>query len=478
MTHTATVNGSNGMRNSQAASVQFPQTPTYSPYPSAPAQPMPYPMPAPAALVKPGVGQRITGPMRAHPSLTALILAGLALLVIALPVAHGIVQSRGDIQWQPSSSVPSGTLPGGKPHMGAGQWATQTVNAAELNYVNSIIAHMTLQQEVGQMIMIEFEESQMTPGLAYEISHYNVGSVILYAYNVLNPTQMQQFTQAMQANATLPLLISTDQEGGPVNRLYSIDGPLPSAEQIGATNDPNFARQRGEQDGQALYNLGINTNLAPVVDVQNIPDGEGDLGGRMFGTTPQQVTKMAGAYLEGLQEGNHVVGCLKHFPGLGDVPVDPHKQLYTLDRSLDQLRQIDWAPYASLFATGQVGMVMVTHVVIPAVDPTRPATLSKPVITGVLRDQLHFNGVVVTDGIYMKSLSQYSFDQIVLYAVEAGVDIISSTYSLASTAEAERVILDAVQNGTISKQQIDDSVRRILLLKLRYGVLTMPKPAA
>src|SRR5579885_1131565 len=373
MTHTATVNGSNGMRNSQAASVQFPQTPTYSPYPSAPAQPMPYPMPAPAALVKPVVGQRITGPMRAHPSLTALILAGLALLVIALPVAHGIVQSRGDIQWQPSSSVPSGTLPGGKPHMGAGQWATQTVNAAELNYVNSIIAHMTLQQEVGQMIMIEFEESQMTPALAYEISHYNVGSVMLYAYNVLNPTQMQQFTQAMQANATLPLLISTDQEGGPVNRLYSIDGPLPSAEQIGATNDPNFARQRGEQDGQALYNLGINTNLAPVVDVQNIPDGEGDLGGRMFGTTPQQVTKMAGAYLEGLQEGNHVVGCLKHFPGLGDVPVDPHKQLYTLDRSLDQLRQIDWAPYASLFATGQVGMVMVTHVVIPAVDPTRQA---------------------------------------------------------------------------------------------------------
>jgi beta-N-acetylhexosaminidase len=121
---------------------------------------------------------------------------------------------------------------------------------------------------------------------------------------------------------------------------------------------------------------------------------------------------------------------------------------------------------------------MVTHVVIPAVDATRPASLSHAVITGVLRDQLHFNGVVITDGIYMKSLQQYSFDQIVLYAVEAGVDIISSTYSTASTAEAEADILQAVQDGTISKARIDDSVRRILLVKLHYGVLAMPKPAA
>jgi beta-N-acetylhexosaminidase len=209
----------------------------------------------------------------------------------------------------------------------------------------------------------------------------------------------------------------------------------------------------------------------------------------MFGTTPQQVTKMAGAYLEGLQASHQVVGCLKHFPGLGDVPVDPHQQLYTLNRSLQQLNQVDWAPYKSLLTTGQVSMVMVTHVVLPAVDPSRPASLSHAVVTGILRDQLHvvtgilrdqlhFNGVIVTDGIYMKSLRQYTFDQIVLDAVQAGVDIISSTYSLASTAEAFNDIVSAVQHGTISKARIDDSVRRILLLKLQYGILSMAKGAA
>lgn len=421
----------------------------------------------------------MTRPMRAHPSLTACVMAVVAALVIGVLLLHSISLGSSDAGWQPPTATPAtSSIPPGNPGMSSVSWAAEAESAAELNYVNQIIAHMTLQQEVGQMIMIEFQESQMDSGLAYEISHYDIGSVILYAYNVLSTTQMQQLSRAMQASAGIPLFISTDQEGGPVNRLSSIDGYLPSAEQMGATNDTGFVRQRGEADSKALYNLGINTNLAPVVDVQNVPDGVGALGGRMFGTTPQQVAKMASAYLEGLQASHQVLGCLKHFPGLGDVPVDPHEQLYTLNRSLQQLNQIDWAPYKSILATNQVGMVMVTHVVIPAVDPTRPASLSHAVVTGILRDQLHFNGVIVTDGIYMKSLRQYSFDQIVLDAVEAGVDIISSTYSLASTAEAFNDIVSAVQRGIISKHQIDDSVRRILLLKLQYGILSMPRAGA
>ena len=422
--------------------------------------------------------------IRAHPDLVAIILAALLLALVLVPIARAVSLNQSYAGWQPAStgagpgSSASSTPSPGLPGLGSLDWASQAESAAELQYVNSLISHMTLQQEVGQMIMIEFNESQMDPGLAYEISHYDVGSVILYSYNVLSTAQMQQFSRAMQAEADLPLLISTDQEGGSVNRLSGIVGPLPSAEQMGATNNPSYVRERGQQDSQALYNLGINANLAPVVDVSPTPYGEGDLGGRTFGTTPGAVSEMAGAYLKGLQQSHQVVGCLKHFPGLGDVPVDPHQQLYSLNRSLSQLRQIDWAPYTSLFATYQVEMVMVTHVVIPAVDGSRPASLSHAVVTGILRDQLHFNGVVITDGIYMKSLKQYSFDQIVLYAVEAGVDIISSTYSTATTAEAEADILNAVHDGTISKERIDDSVRRILLVKLHYGILAMPKPAA
>lgn len=401
-----------------------------------------------------------------------LAVASVPLLQMLSSAQHPRVGLTPTLTPTAPSSAPSSAQ--GTSNRHAFDWIGQTQNAAEIAYVNQMLSHMTLDEKIGQMIMIEFEESQMTDGLAYEISHYHVGSVILYAYNVLNPDQTRSLDQAIQANAKIPVLISTDQEGGSVNRLASILGPLPSAAEVSATNNPNFAKQRGEQDAKTLYSLGINANLAPVVDVLNTPTG-GAIGDRAFGSTPQQVTKMAGAYLTGLQESHQVVGTLKHFPGLGAVEQDPHKTLTTLNRDLGTLEQVDWAPYASLIATGQVEMVMVTHVVMPAVDPDRPASLSKPMITGILRDKLRFNGVVMTDGIYMKALAaHYSFDQIVLYAVEAGVDVISSTYSLSSTNEAFNVIKNAVLDGTLSQKQIDDSVRRILLTKMHYGMLAMP----
>lgn len=426
---------------------------------------------------KPRWSRRIPDPRTRGGRLAYALCTFLLLVTLSIPLLRQIALAQHPLP-HTATAATSGptTVPGQSgstvPALG---WLDGATNAAELGYVNNLIAHMSLDEEIGQMIMIEFQESAMTPGLAYEISHDHVGSVILYGYNVLTADQTEQLTRALQANATLPLMISTDQEGGPVNRLQSIDGYFPSAEQIGATNDPSVAKLRGQQDAQNLLALGINTNLAPVVDVRNIPDGEGALGGRMFGSTPDLVTKMAGAYLTGLQQTHQVVGTLKHFPGLGDVPVDPHITLPTLDRSLGDLQTMDWAPYSSLIATGQVQMVMVTHEVVPAVDPTLPSSLSKPLVTGILRDQLHFNGVIVTDGIYMKSLgAHYTFDQIVLMAVEAGVDIISSTYSLQSTDEAESVIRDAVNAGVLTKQRIDDSVRRILLLKLHYGMLPGP----
>ena len=420
--------------------------------------------------------RRIPDPRRPHGRLFYALFVFLVLVSLSIPLLRQLALAQHPLGSRAAAATgPSnGHSQGGSPSASL-SWLSAAASDAETRYVNNMIAHMSLDEEIGQMIMVEFTESQVTPGIAYEVNHYHVGSVILYSYNILGAVQTTQLDHELQGNATIPLMISTDQEGGPVNRLQTIDGAFPSAEQIGASNDAGYAQRRGSEDAKNLLALGINTNLAPVVDVQNIPDGEGALGGRMFGTTPDQVTKMAGAYLTGLQQTRQVVGCLKHFPGLGDVPVDPHEQLPTFSRSLSDLRQIDWAPYASLVATGQVQMVMVTHEIVPAVDPTLPSSLSQPMITGVLRDQLHFNGVIVTDGIYMKSLAtHYSFDQIVLLAVEAGTDIISSTYSLDSTAEAESVIRDAVTNGTLAKQRIDDSVRRILLLKLHYGMLPPP----
>jgi len=343
---------------------------------------------------------------------------------------------------------------------------------AQTQYINSLIAHMSLDDELGQMIMIGFSETQMDDALAYQLQQLHVGSAILYAFNIKAGPQVKSLVSAMQADSTIPLLIATDQEGGSVNRLAAVEGQTPSASMIGASGNPAYAEQRGQQDAQALAQLGINLNLAPVVDV--LQTSGGDVQSRSFGSTPGLVTQMAGAYLTGLQQSGQVIGTLKHFPGLGDVPVDPHATLYTLNRSRADLERIDWAPYRALLATGQVHAVMSTHIVVSAVDPTRPASLSKPVLTGILRDELGFNGVIITDGIYMSALDTYSLDQIAVYAVEAGNDIICSTYSIQSTEEVVAALKNAVLSGEMPKSRIDDSVRRILLLKLRLGLLSAP----
>jgi beta-N-acetylhexosaminidase len=358
------------------------------------------------------------------------------------------------------------------PNAHATPLATMLRQQAETQYVNSLISHMTLDEELGQMIMIGFSETQMDDALAYQIQQLHVGSAILYAFNIQNGPQMKALVAGMQADATTPLIIATDQEGGEVNRLQSVIGLTPSAAMIGATGNPNLARQRGEQDAQALAQLGINLDLAPVVDVRQTSGG--DVQSRTFGTTASVVTTMAGAYLSGLQQSGQVAGTLKHFPGLGDVPVDPHETLYTFTRSKADLERIDWAPYRALLATGQVHAIMSTHIILSAIDPTRPASLSEPVLTGILRNELGFDGVIITDGIYMHALQDYSLDQIALYAVQAGNDIICSTYSIQSTEEVIATLRTAVQDGQLSKAHIDASVRRILLLKLQLGLLNAP----
>ncbi len=401
----------------------------------------------------------------------AVVAAVVLIVAVLTPVLYQLSSSH----FQRASHT-SGFAQGANPPPGwhPQDWAPLVRQQAELSYVNQLISHMTLDQEIGQMIMLGFLDTQMSPTLAYTIKQYHLGSVVLYAWNITGADQVKQLTAQMQSQADLPLFVATDQEGGSVNRLQAVDGPLPGAWAMGANGTTDYARQQGEYDAQQLSSLGINVNFAPVVDVANTSGG--DLGGRTFGTTADQVTKLAGAYLNGLQSSGHVIGTLKHFPGLGDVPTDPHASLYTLDRSKADLERIDWAPYKALIATGQVQMIMSTHVVLSAIDPTRPASLSEPVLTGILRDELGYQGVIVTDGIYMGALtSHYSFDQIILDSVKAGNDIICSTYSIASTAETVRVLKDAVQSGDITKSRIDDSVRRILLLKLHDGVLTMPQ---
>lgn len=343
-------------------------------------------------------------------------------------------------------------------------------------YVDLVIEKMSLDQKLGQMMLVQFIGSTYSLDISTMVKQYNVGAVLIFAANgnIVSKDQLKGLVGQMQAESPIPLAIAIDQEGGNVDRLAALDGTRPAASDIGATGDPNLARSAGARDAQDLSSYGINLNLAPVVDVTNVYNSQ--LVGRTYGNTANLVTKMAGAYLDGLQQSGKVLGTLKHFPGLGDVSIDPHVGVPQLTRSQQDLEQIDWAPYRNLISQGNtVHAVMVTHELVGALDPTMPSSLSNKVVTGILRDEIGFKGVIMTDSLTMEGIAAYYNEaQAAALSVEAGCDLLMGASTPSGLASMIGGIKGAINDGKISQQRIDDSVRRILLMKYTLGLLSIP----
>ncbi len=213
----------------------------------------------------------------------------------------------------------------------------------------------------------------------------------------------------------------------------------------------------------------MNADLAPVVDVQSVTPPV--LESRMFGSDPQTVAKYAGAYLDGLQK-NDVMGTLKHFPGLGAISSDPHDGLATVNRSMADLEKIDLAPYKLMIQKNHPAMIMSTDVMMPAIDASLPAELSPKAIDGVLRKELGYNGVVITDGLYMGGISQrWSLSQASVLSILAGNDLIEGPFTPQQVANVVASLKQALQDGRLNTAHIDQSVQRILLMKMQYGIL-------
>ncbi|HLI06884.1 MAG TPA: glycoside hydrolase family 3 protein [Ktedonobacteraceae bacterium] len=343
-------------------------------------------------------------------------------------------------------------------------------------YIDLIVQNMTLDQKLGQMMIVQFVGPEYSYDISTMISQYDIGAVLLFTANnnIVSKPQLKGLIQQMQQNSSVPLIVAIDQEGGTVDRLASLDGPEPSETAIGATNDPNRAQEEGVQVAQDLAYYGFNLNLAPVVDVNDVYNPQ--LYMRTYGNNPALVTRMASAYLQGLQQSGKVLGTLKHFPGLGDVSADPHATLPQLTRPLSQLEAIDWAPYRALIAQGNVHAILVTHEIVQAVDPNTISSLSYKVVTGILRDQLGFQGVVITDSLTMEGVSAYYTEaQAAVMAIQAGDDLLMGASTPSDVASMIQGIKQAINNGQISQQRIDDSVRRILMLKYQMGLLPLPK---
>ncbi|HEX9118818.1 MAG TPA: beta-N-acetylhexosaminidase, partial [Anaerolineae bacterium] len=360
--------------------------------------------------------------------------------------------------------------------------------------VDALLAGMSLERKVGQVLIVGFEGTALAPEVRAAIAEMHAGGIVYFGRNVQSPTQLATLSASLQqlaAEAGSPgLIICIDQEGGTVARLRESQGftEFPSAMATAATGDPANARQIGRAIAEELLAVGINMDLAPDLDVNNNPANP-IIGPRSFGSDPNQVSEYGIAYVEGLQDAG-VAAVGKHFPGHGDTAVDSHLALPVVPHDRARLEAIEFVPFRAAMAARIAG-IMSAHITFPAVDPTPglPATLSPRVMSTLLRVELGYDGLLMTDSLEMGALpaSGYPPPAAAATALAAGADVLLLSDPHREPAsganvqvQAYRRVLDDVRSGRIAQARLDEAVRRVLLLKARFGILdaTAANPVA
>lgn len=371
-------------------------------------------------------------------------------------------------------------------------------NFLEENKMNDILAKLTLREKIGQMLMFDFRKwgdtgnkpsdvyvlSDEVKGL---ISKYNLGNVILFAENFENIEQITKLTSDFQASVSngIPMLIGVDQEGGRVIRM-SHGCSLPGNMAIAATRDANNAYTAGKITGEELTAVGINYNCAPTLDVNNNPNNP-VINVRSFSSDPELAADFGAQMIKGYQDAN-VATAPKHFPGHGDTNVDSHIGLPCVNSTYEDLKKFELVPFRAAIENG-CELIMTAHIQYPNIETTQviskqtgepiylPATLSKTFLTDILRGELGFEGIITTDSMQMQAISShFGMHEANIMAINAGVDLllmITSIRSLADEAKLESVIANienAVKDGRITEERINEAVLRILKVKNKLGL--------
>ncbi|MFE2758875.1 glycoside hydrolase family 3 protein [Streptomyces halstedii] len=356
-----------------------------------------------------------------------------------------------------------------------------------------LIARMSLEEKVGQLfVMRVYGHSATAPDqadidanldeigvrtAAELIARYHVGGIIYFtwAHNTRDPHQIADLSNGIQRAALaqptpLPLLISTDQEHGIVCRVGEPATLMPGAMALGAGGSRSDARTAARIAGAELAALGINQNYAPDADV-NVNPANPVIGVRSFGSDPQSVAGLVAAQVKGYQSAQ-VASTAKHFPGHGDTSTDSHTGLPSIQHTREQWAELDAPPFRAAVAAG-IDSIMTAHIVVPALDPSEdPATLSRPILTGILREELGYDGVVVTDSLGMEGVrTKYGDERVPVLALQAGVDQLLNPPDL---SVAWNAVLAAVKSGEISEARIEESILRILRLKSKLGLFRDP----
>ena len=330
---------------------------------------------------------------------------------------------------------------------------------------------MKLEHRIGQLLIIGLPGPQLDLMTRSLLQSIQPGGILLNSHNIESAAQVVELTSAIRSLIEVPPIIAIDHEGGRVDRLKHIYSPMPSADLLRASGDAAVAARTGEIAAEALRTLGLNMNFAPVLDIAEDDAANNGLKGRYLGSSVAEVVRLAGAYLEGLQHGG-VMGAGKHFPGLGTATIDSHSELPMLDRSRDELLKQEIAPYTELFSkiNARLNAVIIAHGHYPAFDGPAPlpSSLSKNIITGLLREELAFKGLTLTDDLEMGAIvATRDLSESAVMAVEAGIDMvmIADTSSTERATAAWEAMVKAANEGRITKAHMSRAFDHLARIK-------------
>jgi beta-N-acetylhexosaminidase len=326
----------------------------------------------------------------------------------------------------------------------------------------------TLREKVGQMFIVGLQGDALAREEMAIIERYPFGGFILFSHNCCEPAQMLCLCRALwQTGDTHPPFIAIDQEGGRVHRLPKPFTHFPPAAQLGQINDLNLAYRAARATAEELALAGINLDFAPVLDVNSNPKNP-VIGDRSFAADPQQVSALGERWIQGLRDGG-IIPCGKHFPGHGDTDKDSHFALPVVHRLLEELEKVELPPFVGA-CRNQIESLMTAHVLYRALDPQLPATLSRKIIMGLLREKLDFDGVVFSDDMEMRAISDnYSLEKAVALCIRGGIDVMLFCHDLSRAIHAfEFLCLEYEKDATI-RAQVETSYNRIT--KLKQGFL-------
>ncbi|WP_258262665.1 beta-N-acetylhexosaminidase [Rossellomorea sp. SC111] len=334
---------------------------------------------------------------------------------------------------------------------------------------SKILSQMSLEDKIGQMVIAGVSGTTFSQSTKDLIQKYKIGGFIFFSNNMTDAPQTVQFLNRMKSannNNPFPLFLSTDQEGGRVTRLPGGLINFPSNEEIGKFNSPGYSYEEGVLLGRELKEFGFNLDFAPVLDVNSNPNNP-VIGDRSYSSDPEIVSHLGIQTMEGIQS-QGIISTVKHFPGHGDTDVDSHLELPVVNKDLDTLEELELLPFQQAIKN-EADLVMVAHILLPKLDRSYPASMSKSIITDLLRKNMDYNGAVITDDMTMKAITDhYGIGKASVQSVKAGCDLILVAHDENNAIEAINSLKEAVRSGEISENRINESVKRIIHLKQQY----------